>query len=191
MMRPPKFLCGCHLRRQNNVLYRGRIRVYDMNDSLSNDPRIDQAQRPARPQYGVGSEWSGGEMQPPLESAVQREKILPRRVLIKWALVTLALYFGLHAIGTVFRHTVDATVGGITKVASPDDRTVVYKTRSGRIITVRKGPAGSITISGGRTPAEPTPPQTPPAAEKAPPPAPATNASPAKSAEPAPAPTKR
>jgi hypothetical protein len=107
------------------------------------------------------------------EPELKREPIFKKRVLITWALVTLAVYTTVQvakiAIRESFRQAAVYTSGVET---TPDNREVIYVTPNGKLTIIKDRKTGAITIkksngygalpSSQRT-VEPPPKPTPPA----------------------------
>ncbi|MFN2602385.1 MAG: hypothetical protein ABR582_06455 [Gemmatimonadaceae bacterium] len=153
-----------------------------MTNSPFNDPRFADPQQTGAEQLAL-PDWERAELQPPAER-IKRERVLPRKVLIGWALATIAVYFGFQiariAIKESFKQAAIYTTGVET---SPDKTNVIYTTPNGKLKITRNRETGMITITKNRS-AEP-----PPAVKASAPPA--TTATPAEPPTPAPNPAKR
>lgn len=106
-------------------------------------------------------EWRDRSIDARPEYPVKRERLFPRKVLIGWALVALAAYFGVRLASTVVKETVrSAVMSGATTTRTKDG--VVIQTPNGTRITIGRERAGgpSVIVTPGG-PARPIPPVTP------------------------------
>lgn len=129
-----------------------------MNDPSPGDPRFDappeNATRPVS-----ASEWDRAEIETVSKPTKSRERLFPRKVMIGWALVAVAAYFGLRIATTVFKESVKTAVGA-TSTRTKDG--VVILTPNGTRITIGRDRAGgpSVIVNPGG-PAKPIPPVQP------------------------------
>lgn len=99
----------------------------------------------------------------------KRERLFSRKVLIGWALATLAVYGAVKVARTAIKESVkQAAVYTTGLETSPDQREVIYTTPNGKITITKNRRNGQIIISRNRGRAGPatiaTPPMTVPAA---------------------------
>jgi hypothetical protein len=107
-------------------------------------------------------EWSGRSIDARPEYPVKRERLFPRKVLIGWALVALAAYFGVRIASTVFKETMkSAVMSGATTTRTKDG--VVIQTPNGTRIRIgrERGPRGPSIIVTPGSPAKPITPHPP------------------------------
>ncbi len=121
-------------------------------------------------------EWANHAIDARPEYPVKRERLFPRKVLIGWALVALAAYFGVRIGTTVIKESMKAVVSGATTTRTNDG--MVIQTPNGTRITIgrdrARGPSIIVTPGAPATPIPPVPPAeaapgaaTPPAAPPA------------------------
>lgn len=94
--------------------------------------RTDELQSPWRGDWGheVGRA-------PEAELPVSRERLFSRKVLVGWALLTLALYFGVRLVVTTIKETVrESVVTGTHPRASSSGGNVVIMLPNGKRITI-------------------------------------------------------
>jgi hypothetical protein len=106
-------------------------------------------------------EWSNRSIDARPEYPAKRERLFPRKVLIGWALVALAAYFGVRIVSTVVKESVkSAVISGATTTRTKDG--VVIQTPNGTRITIGRERAGgpSVIVTPGG-PAKAIPPVTP------------------------------
>lgn len=81
---------------------------------------------------------------PVAQPPVRRERLFSRKVLVGWALVTLALYFGVRAVGTAVKDSIRASVASRTSTHGPGRVTIILP--NGRKIVIdNPGPAAPST----------------------------------------------
>lgn len=139
--------------------------------SESDRPRPVESREPAP--TGVQSAASAWEdlglersVAPP--TPVRKERLFSRKVLIGWALLTLAAYFGLRLVTTVVKDSVREAVAA--RSVPGKQGTIVIVLPNGEKITINRngnarGPIPEIVIP---KPPEPRPPQIPPPVEATP-----------------------
>jgi len=116
-----------------------------MNDFSSNDPRYQQPADVTR--QVAADDWSRAEIESLPESLPKRERVFPRKVLIGWALLTLALYFGVRVVGTVIKESFRGAIS--TAVDNTGHKEIIYKTPNGKVTISRDQPTGGIRITTG------------------------------------------
>lgn len=105
-------------------------------------------------------DWSGRSIDAPPEYPVKRERLFPRKVLIGWALVAVAAYFGVRIATTVIKESMKAAVSGTTTTRTKEG--MVIQTPNGTRITIGRerggGPSVIVTPGGPAKPIPPVPP---------------------------------
>lgn len=146
---------------------------------LPNEPRFDEPHESGTRQFAP-SDWTRAEIESQYEPSPPRERLFSRKVLIGWALVAVAIYFGVGIVRNVITESVRNSISAVGDQI-PRDKTTIYRTPNGKI-TISRSSNGSITISSDRPPgpAPPTPSAT--AAPRAPTAVPAPSGVPAPNA---------
>ena len=159
-----------------------------MSDPPRHDTRFDTPQASAVRQQLAHGKFNRGELQPPVEKPKPRERLFSRKVLIGWALATLAIYFVVQVAKNVIKQSVEQAAVYTTGVeTTPDQRNVIYTSPNGKFTITKDRKNGQITFSRtrpGERPANMTipapnvtvtfPPPAAPQPAKTPPPAAAT-----------------
>lgn len=117
----------------------------------------DELQTPWR------GDWGHPELTrvPEAESPVMKERLFSRKVLVGWAALTLALYFGVRLVTTVIKDSVRASVresvaaGARTSGSNSRPGRVVILLPNGKRITIDRN-GGKVSVSGA-PPALPAP----------------------------------
>jgi hypothetical protein len=119
-------------------------------------------------------QWNRNYIEAQAEPSVARTPVFRKKVLITWALVTLAAYMTVKVAGVAIRESFKQAAVYTTGVEStPDNREVIYVTPNNKLMITKNRQTGEITIRKIRGPGD-----LPGAAATSP--APATPASPAK-----------
>jgi hypothetical protein len=132
-----------------------------MSDPSPDDPRID-APPAAAPRPVSASEWDRTEIETVSKPTRPRERLFPRKVMIGWALVAVAAYFGVRIATTVIKESMRGAVmsSGATTTRTPEG--MVIQTPNGMKITIgrERGGGPSVIVTPG-APAKPIPPVSP------------------------------
>ena len=119
-------------------------------------------------------QWNRNYIEAQAAPVIAREPIFRKKVLIIWALVTLAAYMSVKVVGVAMKESVKRAAVYTTGVeTTPDNREVIYVTPNNKIVIIKNRQTGEITIKTVRGPGD-----LPGAKPTSPPPA--TPASPAK-----------
>jgi hypothetical protein len=125
-----------------------------MND-VPNEPRFDEPRESVTRQVAA-DDWSRAEIESQYEPPPPRERLFSRRVLIGWALVAVAIYFGVGIVRTVIKESVKAAVSS-AKGEAPRDRDIIYRSPNGKVTISRTSPNGPIIITTDTKVVRPTP----------------------------------
>ena len=119
-------------------------------------------------------QWNRNYIEAQAKPVVAREPVFRKRVLITWALATLAVYMTVKVVGVAIKESFkQAAVYTTGLETTPDKRDVIYVTPNNKLMIIKNRTTGEITIKKIRSPAD-----LPGATTTSP--APATPASPAK-----------
>ena len=119
-------------------------------------------------------QWNRNYIEAQAKPVVAREPIFRKKVLITWALATLAVYVTVKVVGVAIKESFkQAAVYTTGLETTPDKRDVIYVTPNNKLMIIKNRQTGEITIKKIRGPGD-----LPGATATRP--APATPASPAK-----------
>jgi hypothetical protein len=100
-------------------------------------------------------EWNRNYIEAQAKPVVAREPVFRKKVLITWALATLAVYMTVKVVGVAIKESFKQAAVYTTGVeTTPDNRQVIYVTPNNKLMIVKNRQTGEITIKKIRGPAD-------------------------------------
>lgn len=100
-------------------------------------------------------QWNRNYIEAQAKPVVAREPVFRKKVLIAWALATLAVYMTVKVVGVAIKESFKQAAVYTTGVeTTPDNRDVIYVTPNNKLVIIKNRQTGEITIKKVRGPGD-------------------------------------